>query len=225
MTDSPRLPTGLLTGSPVLTLRGEVAAEDIAPGDMVVGVSGTVAPYAPLAARRLSRHDLKAEPWARPLRIRADALEAGQPMTDLLVAPGQMLFFEGGLVPAWRLADGLGIAADPAPAQAVYVRLALDAHDALLAAGLAVGADPRITDAGPGQPLCVAPMPEAALGLLLCRLRLQAELMGWAAPPAAPDPAPEVGTYRMRLLASTGRIHPPGPDLPASFPREGEDAR
>lgn len=220
MIDSPALPTGLLAGSPVLTLRGEVPAEEIRPGEMLVGVSGTVAPYAPLRAKRIMRHDLGAAPWARPLRIRADALELGQPMADLLVAPGQPLFFEGALVPAWRLADGFGIAAEEGLAQAAYVRLALDAQDALLAAGVAVASDPRIHDAGPPQPPCAGPMEELALGHLLCRIRLQAEAMGWAPPVEAAPPMPEVGTRRARLLASAGRLEPPGPPLPERFPQE-----
>lgn len=225
MIDSPALPTGVLAGSPVLTLRGEVPAEEIRPGEMLVGVSGAVAPYAPLQARRIVTHDLGATPWARPLRIRADALEAGQPMADLLVAPGQLLFFEGALVPAWRLADGFGITAEEGLAQAAYVRLALGEHDALLVAGVAVASDPRIRDAGPAQPPCAEPMEEMALGHLLCRIRLQAEAMGWAPPLAAAPEPPRVGTPRARLMASTGRLAPPGPELPACFPKEpGEPA-
>lgn len=216
------LPTGLLIGSSVLTLRGEFPAEAIEPGDLLVGVSASSAPYAPLRRSRVVTHDLRVAPWARPLRIRAEALEPGQPMSDLLVAPGQLLFLDGALVPAWRLADGIGIAAEPDLAEASYVRLALEHHNVVLADGMGLASDPCMQDAGPAQALCAPLLDDMALGRLRACIRLRAEEAGWAPPLPPLPPVLALGTGRARLLASTARLAAPGPDLPDSFPSAEE---
>ncbi len=222
MPDSPPLPAGLLAGSPVLTLRGEVPAETLPIGETLVGISGAGMPYAPLRLRRMTRHDLLARPWARPIRIRADAIELGMPLADVLVAPGQALFLDGALVPAWRLEDGAGIRREEGPAQVVFVRLALDAQDAVLVAGLAVATDADIRDQDAPQEPCAPAIDEVALGLLRARIRLRAEEMGWREPEPPAPPAPVVGTARQRWMASAARVTPMGPALPERFE---EDAR
>lgn len=220
MPDSAPLPAGLLAGSPVLTLRGEVPAEALSIGETLVGISGAAMPYAPLRLRRMTRHDLAARPGARPIRIRADAIELGMPLADVLVAPGQALFLDGALVPAWRLEDGAGIRREEGPAQAVFVRLALDAQDAVLVSGLAVATDADIRDQGAPQAPCAPTMDETGLGLLRARIRLWAEELGWVEPEAAAPSAPEVGTARQRWMASAARVTPAGPVLPERFPEE-----
>ena len=220
MPDSRPLPSGLLPGSPVLTLRGEQPVEALAIGEMLVGVSGAVAPYAPLRFRRMTRHDLVVRPEARPLRIRADAIDNGVPMEDLVVAPGQLLLVHEALVPAWRLEDGAGIARVQGPLDVIFVRLALDAQDAVLAAGLAVATDADIRDQGTPQEPCAPAMEETALGVLLAGIRLRAEEMGWVTPDPEPVLAPSAGTARDRILASAARLTPPGPELPEGFSEE-----
>lgn len=216
MSVSPPRPSGLLRGSGILTLQGEVAAEALPIGAVLVGVSGQAPPYSPLRLKRITRHDLAARPWARPLRIRADAIDTGVPMADLLVGPGQNLFIDGALVPAWRLADGAGIAPEPGVAEAVFVRLALDGQDAVLANGLAVATDADIRDAGTSQPPCAPDMDDMTLGLLLARLRLRAEEMGWAVPAAPPAAPVRLGSQRELWLASA-RLAPFGPTCPERF--------
>ena len=218
MPDSPKRPAGLLLGTPVLTLRGEVVAQALAIGAVLVVVSGAGAPYSRLRLKRMTRHDLRARPWARPLRIRADALENGVPMADVLVAPGQMLLLDGALVPAWRLEDGFGIAREAGLAEVIYVRLALEAQDAVVAAGLAVATDADIRDAGTAQPPCAPAIADNSLAALLAHLRLRAESLGWATPEAPPERVKLPGTSRARLCASAAWPLCRGPALPESFP-------
>ena len=222
MPDSPPFPAGLLAGSPVLTLRGEVPAETLPIGETLVGISGAGMPYAPLRLRRMTRHDLLARPAARPIRIRADAIELGMPLADVLVAPGQTLFLDGALVPAWRLEDGAGITREDGLGQAVFVRLALDAQDAVLVSGLAVATDADIRDQGSPQEPCAPAMDHMGLGLLRARIRLRAEEMGWMEPEPPAPAAPEVGTSRQRWMASVARVTPVAPGLPGRFADAGE---
>lgn len=202
----------------MLTLRGEALVEDVPIGEMLVGVSGAGAPYVPLRFKRITRHDLRARPWASPLRIRADALGQGVPMVDLLVAPGQALLLDGALVPAWRLADGFGIAPEPGLTEATFVRLALDGSDAVVAAGLAVATDCDIRDSGAPRPACAPDMGNTELGALLAYLRARAETLGWAQPVACATPPEPRASRRMRLRASTALpLLMQGPALPESF--------
>lgn len=218
MNPSPQRPAGHLSGTPILTLHGEVAVESLPIGAVLVGVSGAGPPYSPLRLKRMTRHDLRARPWAMPLRIRADALENGVPMADALVAPGQLLLLDGALVPAWRLEDGFGITRETGLDEALYVRLALDAQDAVIAMGMAVATDADIRDAGTPLPGCAPAMADDSLAALLAYLRLRAESLGWAAPEPVPQPLKPQGTQRERLCASVAWPLAGGPVLPESFP-------
>uniref|UniRef100_UPI0018DF9728 Hint domain-containing protein n=1 Tax=Roseomonas rosulenta TaxID=2748667 RepID=UPI0018DF9728 len=166
------IPFGLPADTPVLTPRGPVVAGMLAPGAVVLAVSGVAAPFRPLVA--LERVSL-----ATPLvRIRANALADGAPQDDLLLPPAQALLIDGALVAAGELVDGQGILAEPAMAAVDLVRLVLEAHDAVLAAGAAV----ETASPDPAEAPC-APRraPDATLRALLA---WRAEAMGWAAPAA-----------------------------------------
>jgi hypothetical protein len=161
----------------------------LAPGDLLLAISGTGAPFQAIAALALTS-------VPTPLvRIRAGALADGAPREDLLLPPGHALLLEGTLVAAGDLVDGHGILAEPARA-VTLVQVTLASHDAILAAGTAVETAPPHPDAPP----CAPRRPSDAT--LRALLAWRAEVMGWSAPaPAAPMP-PGVGSYRARLEAS-----------------------
>lgn len=181
---------GLPIGTPVLTPTGQVAVEDLAPGAMVLAISGSSAPFQAVAAvRRLRR-------TGPMVRLRAEALDDGTPQQDLLLPPGHALLLDGALVAAGDLVDGHGILAEPAGQACELVEVMLAGHDAVLAAGAAV----ETLRPHPDAPDC-APRraPDAALRAMLS---WRAERMGWASPQPAAEPGPDIGSLRDRLAAS-----------------------
>lgn len=188
MTD-PSPQCGLPIGTPVLTPAGPVPVEDLAPGVIVLAVSGTGAPFQPVVAARRFRSD---EPL---VRLRAESLDESAPQEDLLLPATHALLIHGTLVPVGALVDGHGIVVEADADEVEFVVVTLAAHDALLAAGVAV----ETALPGPDAPDC-APR-RAPDATLLAMLSFRAEQMGWA-PLVAEGPAPEIGTLRDRLEAS-----------------------
>lgn len=188
MRDSPA-ETGLPAGTPILTPRGERPIEEIGAGTLVIAVSGSAAPFQQVQAVRRHRTATGL------VRIRAGALAVGAPLEDLILAPGHGVFLNGRLVAAGALALGPGITVEAA-APCDLFELVLAGHDAVLAAGAAVEtARPEAADA----PFCPRAEPD---GVLRAMLAWRAEEMGWVAPAAPVEPAPEVGSLRERLAAS-----------------------
>jgi hypothetical protein len=181
---------GLTHGTPILTPRGPVAVEALQPGMLVLAVSGSAAPFQPVVAVEHHHH-------AGPMvRIRTGALADSAPEGDLLLPPGHAVLIDGALVMAGDLVDGHGVVTEPAGAPVPLVRLLLEAHDAVLAAGTAVETAAPDLAAAPCAPRVA---PDATLRALLA---WRAEAMGWAAPAADTALPPEVGTLRARLSAS-----------------------
>lgn len=194
---------GLPLGTTILTPAGPVPAEALAPGMLVIAVSGAAAPFQAIAEVRRGRA-------AGPLiRIRAGALADGAPQDDLLLPAGHGLLLDGALIAAGDLVDGCGILQETDAAPVEVVDLVLAGHDAVIAAGAAVEtALPQ-----PAAPPC-APR-RAADGPLRAALTWRAETLGWTAPPPAAPAAPSPGTFRERLSASAlTPALPPSPPLP-----------
>ncbi|WP_230165671.1 Hint domain-containing protein, partial [Roseomonas sp. CECT 9278] len=158
----------------MLTPAGEVPVEALRPGALVLAVGGG-APFQPLVeARRVTLP-------GPCVRVLAGAMADGAPQDDLRLPPDHALLVDGLLVAARDLVDGHGILAEADGAVDV-VQIVLAAHDAVLAAGLAV----ETARAEPGLPDCAprgAPPPA-----LRAMLAWRAEAMGWC--PATPPPAP-----------------------------------
>lgn len=179
---------GLPVGTMVLTPAGQVPVETLAPGAMLLAMSGSSAPFQAVAAV----HRLR---WDGPMvRIRAEALDDGAPQEDLLLPPGHGVLLEGALVAAGSLVDGLGVVAEPAGTPVEIVQIVLGGHDAILAAGAAVEAvrpHPDAPDCAPRR------SPDATLRALLS---WRAEHMGWVQRQST-EIRPEFGTLRDRLEA------------------------
>jgi hypothetical protein len=125
-----------LRGTRIRTLRGEVPIEALSISDQVVCSSGNSRPVRWLGHRRIdcSRYPEPSSVW--PICIRAGALAEQQPNRDLWVSPGHAVVVDGILVQAEQLLNGVTIER-VARERVEYWHVELDAHDTLLAEGLA----------------------------------------------------------------------------------------
>ena len=130
-------------GTLIRTTRGEVAVEQLRIGDVAVTASGMRRPIRWIGRRHLCGGSNSLQHDQQPIRIRAGAFGQGLPTRDLRLSPGHPVLVgadekgEGGhLVPVMCLINGTTIAREPASA-VTYWHVELDAHDILLAEGLA----------------------------------------------------------------------------------------
>lgn len=123
-------------GTRLLTRRGEVAVEDLRPGDEAVTLlGGPLVPIAWIGRRRMSCASMAHPADAWPLRVRADAFAPGQPHSDVFLSPDHAVFADGVLVPVRYLENGTTIARLPRD-EVTYFHVELARHDVLLAQGL-----------------------------------------------------------------------------------------
>ncbi|VFR42429.1 Conserved domain protein [plant metagenome] len=127
-----------LRGTLIATPDGETAVEDLREGDRVRTASGGVATVKWVGYRKLHRNRIPAKDALRayPVRIAKDALADGRPVRDLTVSPGHHLYFDGRLVPAMALINGLTIVQDRERVSFEYFHVELDRFDILLADGV-----------------------------------------------------------------------------------------
>ncbi|WP_407943502.1 Hint domain-containing protein [Methylobacterium sp. EM32] len=130
-------------GTRIRTSTGEIPVERLRVGDRVVTAEGRLRPITWIGHRHLAA-DAGALPHDRqPIRIRANAFGPGLPARDLRLSPGHPVLVGadedgtgGVLVPAMCLINGTSVVREPARA-VTYWHVELDAHDILLAEGLA----------------------------------------------------------------------------------------
>jgi hypothetical protein len=126
-----------LTGTRIATPSGEVAIEALAPGDTVLTAAGEAR-----TVRWIGRQTLLSGVARRrgvlPVRVSAGALGENLPVRDLLVSPAHALAIDGMLVQAGALVNGTTIRTEAAmPWSFRYWHIELDAHELLLAEGMA----------------------------------------------------------------------------------------
>ena len=150
MSICPTPPRCFLAGTMLVTLRGEVAAETVAVGDLALTLSGEGAPLKPVVWVGRVAVDLAAHPdpiAVRPIRITAGAVEPGMPIRDLVVSPDHGIGFEDDrgrrvLVPAHFLVNGATVRRELAQGVATYIHVAVDGHELLMADGMAAESFP-----------------------------------------------------------------------------------
>jgi hypothetical protein len=123
-------------GARILTERGEVAVEHLRVGDIAITAAGRRRPIVWLGHRRLdlSRHP---RPYAvHPVRVAAGAFGDNLPHRDLWLSPGHNVTSDGDLMPISSLINGCSVA-QIARDRVEYWHVELDAHDILIAEGLA----------------------------------------------------------------------------------------
>jgi hypothetical protein len=127
-------PPCYVTGTLILTTRGEVAVENLKVGDEVVTSSGETRPIIWLGHKTLS-HPTPAE-W--PVKVAAGAFAEGLPARDLFLSPGHAVRVDmmgEVFVPVEQLINGATIAREEV-SEVTYWHVELESHDVLIAEGL-----------------------------------------------------------------------------------------
>ena len=128
-----------LKGTHIATSNGETKVENLKTGDIVKTASGDVNTVKWIGFRKLIRSQLPTEHFLRasPIRICKSAFADNVPHRDLIVSPGHRFNFDGALVPALSLVNGLTIIQDFEIEQFEYYHVELEKFDMLLAEGAA----------------------------------------------------------------------------------------
>ena len=121
-------------GTRVDTPSGNVAVEDLAPGDLVTLARGGSAAVGWIGHRRM-RPSLAEDPASiAPVRVAEGALGDGLPRRTLRLSPDHALFLDGVLVPARLLVNDTTIVSEIVD-KVEYFHVELDGHDVILAEG------------------------------------------------------------------------------------------
>ncbi len=125
--------TCYLRGTKILTVTGEVAIEDLQPGDLVVTHRGGQRAVRWVGQQSFLGRFLGAA--RAPVRIHAGALGDRAPRRDLVVSPDHSLMLDQVLVHAVLLVNGVTITQEPVDGQADYFHLDLGGHECVMADG------------------------------------------------------------------------------------------
>ena len=125
-------------GTLIRTIRGDIAVEDLAVGDLLVTTSGEPQPVCWIGTRSYSGRFFSANPGVWPIRFRAgslgqDTASAAIPSRDLLVSPKHAMLIDGVLVPAELLVNGRTIVRDGSAGTVSYFHVELPGHHAIWA--------------------------------------------------------------------------------------------
>jgi hypothetical protein len=126
-----------LRGTRIVTAKGEMPAEDICIGDLVVTRAGGLRPVRWIGRQSFNRRFVQNNRGKIPVHIRAGALGAGLPLRDLFVSPGHSMLLGETLILARNLVNGITITQDfPATGDTIdYFQFELAGHDCILAEG------------------------------------------------------------------------------------------
>jgi|GEM_PF-2165678 len=129
-------PPCFVEGTRLLTRQGEVAVEELKPGDdMVAVLAGQLLPVIWVGRRvvNCTQEERPAEMW--PFRVRAHAFGPGRPHRDLYLSPDHAVHVDGMLVPIRYLENGATILRERRD-RVAYFHVELARHDIVLSEGL-----------------------------------------------------------------------------------------
>jgi hypothetical protein len=128
-------PMCFAAGTRILVPVGELAIEDLRPGDMVVTESGRTQPIRWIGRRHVDFRHHPNRQRVLPVRVAANAFGPCKPRRDLLLSPDHALFIDDVLIPVRHLVNGSTVA-QIACREVTYYHIELPRHDVLLAEGL-----------------------------------------------------------------------------------------
>ena len=124
-----------LTGTHILTDKGEVAVENLEIGDNVVTAEGKLEPVKWIGYQTVAPHQVKNPLRGYPILIKEGALGNNLPQRDLYVSPDHAMYFEGVLINAGALVNGTSIVKTEPQEAFTYYHVELENHALLLAEG------------------------------------------------------------------------------------------
>lgn len=139
---------GIVLGTPVLTLDGEMPVEFIMPGDRVITRNGM---------RKVMQVEVTRVENARVVAISRDSMGVGRPTEDMMIAPNQLVLVRDwrakalygqaeAMIPAARLCDGEFIRGDILP-EARFVSLRFEGPEVIYAGSMELACAPVTVDA------------------------------------------------------------------------------
>jgi hypothetical protein len=138
MEEQPASASCFRSGTRILTTRGEVVVEELAPGDRAVSPEGIDFAIKWVGWRHLEISRSVERQTLLPIRIQQDAIAQGVPRRDLFVSPGHGIYLDGMLIPAAALVNGATITQSRDVEEITYYHVELEAHGILLAEGAPV---------------------------------------------------------------------------------------
>jgi hypothetical protein len=124
-----------VAGTRLATEKGEIAVEQIRPGDLICTAAGPHRPVRWVGQRAYDGRFINANVDVLPIVLTAGALAESIPQHDLMVSPGHAFLIDGVLVAARYLVNGHSIRQLPAIDTVHYYHVELDQHDIVLAEG------------------------------------------------------------------------------------------
>ena len=124
-----------LTGTRVLTEKGEIVVEELKIGDQVQTAEGVLKPIKWIGRATCQPNQVKNPLRAHPILIKAGALGNNTPHRDLYVSPDHALLVEGLLINAGALVNNISILKTEPKEAFTYYHIELENHVLLVAEG------------------------------------------------------------------------------------------
>ncbi|WP_019506844.1 Hint domain-containing protein [Pleurocapsa sp. PCC 7319] len=124
-----------LTGTHILTEKGEIAVENLKIGDFVQTANGQLEPIKWIGRQTIKPNQVKNPLRGYPILIKAGALGNKTPSRDLYTSPDHSLFVEGLLINAGALVNNISIIKTKPIETFTYFHIELANHALLVAEG------------------------------------------------------------------------------------------
>ena len=155
--------TGLLPVGMIVTIRGELSADELEAGDIVMVLARPG--YSPVQRVVETMVDLTRRPDAAPVLITEGAIDRLSPCRTTILGPQSLIGVDDRLVAVADLLNGRSIRRLPAAGYVRYLQFEMGQHEMLIADGLRVGSLSR------GMALCWPQISDRAdLDLLRARI-------------------------------------------------------
>ncbi len=119
----------------IQTRRGQTRVENLKIGDRVMTKAGVTRPIKWIGRRSYGGRFIMGQKEILPICIRAGALDDNVPRRDLWISPHHAMFFDGVLIEAKDLINGVSIVQAERIEKVEYFHIELESHDVLVAEG------------------------------------------------------------------------------------------